>query len=205
MIFFDLGYISVIQMGSTWDHGLFGCFDNIGICIAALIAPCWTAVSLIFLFLVYKFTSDCSSSIPWYRLCMMSSIFQVEIFFLFYKKMWIWERFKINFVRHQRRNGQFKITFSHRERMLSRSMKTSGYTAVVHWFQWPVSSCTPSKYLQGSEARPNAGLSLLKVSGKFSSNSNGEGTVNSLYTFCREKSVEKFSAEITLVSQQSIN
>ena len=36
-------------MGGTWDHGLLGCFDNIGICIAAFIAPCWVAVSLVFL------------------------------------------------------------------------------------------------------------------------------------------------------------
>ena len=51
MIFLYFRHISVtvLQMGGTWDHGLLGCFDNIGICIAAFIAPCWVAVSLIFL------------------------------------------------------------------------------------------------------------------------------------------------------------
>ncbi|XP_041357253.1 cell number regulator 3-like [Gigantopelta aegis] len=29
-------------MGSEWQHGLFGCFDNFGICIISYFVPCYT-------------------------------------------------------------------------------------------------------------------------------------------------------------------
>ena len=29
-------------MSAEWQHGLFGCFDNIGICIVAYFVPCYT-------------------------------------------------------------------------------------------------------------------------------------------------------------------
>jgi len=30
-------------MNSEWSHGLFGCFDNLGLCIVTYFAPCYTA------------------------------------------------------------------------------------------------------------------------------------------------------------------
>ncbi|GFO26701.1 protein plant cadmium resistance 2-like [Plakobranchus ocellatus] len=29
-------------MSADWQHGLFGCFDNFGLCIITFIAPCYT-------------------------------------------------------------------------------------------------------------------------------------------------------------------
>jgi len=30
-------------MGGEWQHGLFGCFDNFGVCIITYFVPCYTA------------------------------------------------------------------------------------------------------------------------------------------------------------------
>ncbi|XP_041356981.1 protein PLANT CADMIUM RESISTANCE 2-like [Gigantopelta aegis] len=30
-------------MSSDWQHGICGCFDNLGICIIAYVVPCYTA------------------------------------------------------------------------------------------------------------------------------------------------------------------
>ena len=30
------------KTGNPWQHGIFGCFDNFGICIVTFFIPCYT-------------------------------------------------------------------------------------------------------------------------------------------------------------------